>query len=933
MDPARHDRVAELFSRAVELLPEDRSSFLEQQCGNDDDLLSVIQNLLQEDREGSILIDNESPALSEFLEQEHDLSGRTLAHYRIVESVAGGGMATVYRAIDTRLERTVFLKFLPRFVVHDPASRERLLREAQAVASIDHPNVCTVHEVEEADGFIFIVMAFLKGTPLDRVIAKGRLPVKDVIEIAVQIARGLEAAHEKNIVHRDIKPANLMLADTGSGAPLVRILDFGIAQWAEKTGLTQEGLTIGTISYMAPEQINQSRVDARADIWSLGVVMYQMLSGHLPFDQGSVREILAAIAGPAPVDLAAASGVPVELVTILQKMLAKDPHCRYQTMSALITDLEKLPDQSPATDTVVARLRRRPWIAWSIAAAFALGLVVVITRWIKPFAEPEALRVVPLTFYPGHEQNPAISPDGKQVAFVGQGKDGTNPLEIYVQLIGSTEPLRVTRNSAGFEDRSPAWDPTGTRIAFLRLRRDARFAKVMIIPALGGVETDLKVDKVLGLGRLTWSSDGRSLAFSGLNSSDRQAIFELSLSDHTIRERSFPAEGQADCCPQYAPNGGRLAFKRNETEIVVTEEGNRPVRTLPVRASWPGLAWSADGRSLMYSWFGQFAKVNLSNGSVERLGNMFGPNVSDISIRDRRMAYVRWDFEHGIWKIDLRHEHDPIATISATSNVRLIASTLREDSPQFSPDGEWIAFCSERSGAWDIWIGGRDGANLRRLTFFEKQTAGTPRWSPDGKSIVFDVRPPSSIADIYVINVAGGDARRITSGSGGADVPSWSHDGQWIFYHSRPDDQIRKIPAAGGQSLPVTRGGGFEGFASADGRSLYYTKSDNVSGIWRLDFSTGKEEPIPELAQAGQFRHWALGRSGIFFLPNSEAAAKNATVRYFNFATRKIIPVAAVGTLVTAGPGALEVSHDETSLLYVRVERDNHDIMLVENFK
>ena len=346
------------------------------------------------------------------------------------------------------------------------------------------------------------------------------------------------------------------------------------------------------------------------------------------------------------------------------------------------------------------------------------------------------------------------------------------------------------------------------------------------------------------------------------------------------------------------------------------------------------MAWTADGRSLVYSWFGQLAKVDLANSSTKRLGAGFGRNISDVSIRGKRMAYARWDFEHSIWKSHLRRAaNTPAAKITAVSKIQLIASTLREDSPQISPDGEWIAFASERSGSTDIWVGRRDGSRTPACAFLDGQSAGTPRWSPDGKWLAFDVRPPSSKPDIYVVAAAGGAARRLTSKPDGADVPSWSNDGRWIYLHSRSDDQIWKISAEGGEVSPVTREGGFECFESVDGTYLYYSKSDGDSGIWRRDSRTGKEEAVPELAQAGQFRHWALGRDGIFFVPNAEAQSPDAAVRYLNFATRRTIRVAAVGKLVTAGPGALAVSKDEAYLLYVHVERDNRDIMLVENFQ
>ena len=300
-DPAVYKRVAELFSQAAELPVQDQAAFLRDKCGSDTDILRLVQNLLQEDREGPIepelAADRSIPVIHE------DLSGRTLSHYQILRPMGAGGMGVVYRATETRLQRTVALKFLPPFLRHDSASRERFIREARVIASIDHQNVCPVYEIEEADGFIFIAMACLEGTSLEEKIQSGPIPVQRAVSIALQAAYGLQSAHDKGVVHRDIKPANLMLTGTESAEPLVRILDFGVAQWTEKTVLTQEGLRIGTVLYMAPEQVAGSRVDQRADIWSLGVVLYQMLSGRVPFEGSTLRETLAVIAGPQPADL------------------------------------------------------------------------------------------------------------------------------------------------------------------------------------------------------------------------------------------------------------------------------------------------------------------------------------------------------------------------------------------------------------------------------------------------------------------------------------------------------------------------------------------------------------------------------------------------------------------------------------------------------
>jgi dipeptidyl aminopeptidase/acylaminoacyl peptidase len=297
------------------------------------------------------------------------------------------------------------------------------------------------------------------------------------------------------------------------------------------------------------------------------------------------------------------------------------------------------------------------------------------------------------------------------------------------------------------------------------------------------------------------------------------------------------------------------------------------------------------------------------------------------------MAYVHWTLEHSIWQLTLRRTGDGrIPKISAAPPVQLIASTRRDDTPQFSPDGKWIAFSSDRAGSTDIWVGRSDGSGLRRLTFLEG-FAGTPRWSPDGEWIVFDLRPPSSRPDIWLVRVAGGETRQLATNTGGADLPSWSNDGRWIYFHARSDDQIWKVPSEGGKPVPLTRHGGAEGFESVDGRSLYYSKTQDHLGIWRIDLSDGNEAPVPELTGTGDYRQWALGRTGIFFVPNEEAFSKDAALRFFDFATRRIVPVATLGRLVTAGPGALAVSRDETRLLYVHMDRDSRNIMLVENFK
>jgi tricorn protease-like protein len=263
-------------------------------------------------------------------------------------------------------------------------------------------------------------------------------------------------------------------------------------------------------------------------------------------------------------------------------------------------------------------------------------------------------------------------------------------------------------------------------------------------------------------------------------------------------------------------------------QIVVIGPGRGAERVLP--ASGTRLSWTANGRALVYSSFGRLAEVDPVSGSITEpaAATAVGLDISDISIRGNRMAFARWTLEHSIWQLTLRRTGDArTPKMSAAPAVQLISATRPDDTPHFSPDGEWIAFDSQRSGSPDIWIGMRDGSGLRRLTFLNG-FAGTPRWSPDGQWIAFDFRPPYSRPDIWVVRVAGGEPRQLATNMDGANVPSWSNDGRWIYFHSWSDDQIWMIPSRGGKPVRLTRHGGFEGFESMDGKYLYYSKKRTI---------------------------------------------------------------------------------------------------------
>ena len=278
--------------------------------------------------------------------------GRKISHYKVLEKVGEGGMGVVYKAEDTKLGRTVALKFLAAHLLKDAESRKRFEREAKAVAALNHPNICTIHEIDEAEGRTFLALEFIEGESLQARIERGPLPLEDALDLARQTADGLEAAHEKGVVHRDIKPGNLLITPKGQ----LKILDFGLALLTEGSKLTQLDTTLGTIAYMSPEQTMAADTDNRTDIWALGVVLYEMVSGRLPFRGDYDRAVMYSITSEEPEPLTALrTGVPMELEWLINKCLAKQPDGRYQNAADLIVDLTALRKKMEAGKSTIVR--------------------------------------------------------------------------------------------------------------------------------------------------------------------------------------------------------------------------------------------------------------------------------------------------------------------------------------------------------------------------------------------------------------------------------------------------------------------------------------------------------------------------------------------------------------------------------------------------
>ncbi len=303
-----------------------------------------------------------------------NLTGTAISHYKIISKLGEGGMGVVYKAEDTKLKRLVALKFLPSLMAGE-AEKTRFIHEAQAAAALNHPNICTIYEIDEADGQSLIAMEFVEGQSLKAKIEAGPLKLDEALNIAMQVAEGLQAAHEKKITHRDIKPANIMLTHTGQA----KIMDFGLAKLAGRTIVTKEGTTLGTVAYMSPEQAREEEVDQRTDIWSFGVVLYEMITGQHPFKGLYDQAVMYSIMNEAPEPITGLrTGVPMELERIVNKALAKKTNLRYQNIADLLVDLKALEIQTKTSVPSKPSLKAKPSVRKPLLIYSGVTVLVIL---------------------------------------------------------------------------------------------------------------------------------------------------------------------------------------------------------------------------------------------------------------------------------------------------------------------------------------------------------------------------------------------------------------------------------------------------------------------------------------------------------------------------------------------------------------------------
>jgi eukaryotic-like serine/threonine-protein kinase len=739
----------------------------------------------------------------------------TLGHYRIESKLGEGGMGEVYLAEDTKLGRKVALKVLAAALTADAERRSRFEREARTIAALNHPNIVTIHSVEEHAGVVFLTMELVDGKPVSEVIPRDGMTIDALLKMAIPLADAVGAAHQRGITHRDLKPANVMVTDDGR----VKVLDFGLAKIREDAPLegygatvataqlTGEGRIMGTVAYMSPEQAEGKPVDQRSDIFSLGIVLFELATGRKPFAGDSNVSTLSAILKETPRSVTELrQDLPREFARIVRRCLAKDPEERYQTAKDLRNDLRSLKEDLDtgevsrdatrsavttqttavtAPETARRRAATGPVVGALALAGLAGAALVVWWLWGPSRGATPAFASVKLTRLTntGDAALAAISPDGRYVVHVVGRADKPS---LWMRQVSTASNVQIVAPMEGRYD-GLSFSPDGEAVLYVFYPKDSNIASLYQIPVLGGTPRKL-VDDIDT--PPAFSPDGKRMAYIRGLGQQGQAILVATADGTGERRLSLrkPADTYQQTAIAWSPDGRLIAAPigvggpRSNARIVLVDVATGIEKVLGSRAfdAMGQLAWALDGSAVLFDAIeqgqgpganGQVWAMAYPGGDVRRITNDLNNYTSVSASRGgHQLVAVQRELRANLW-VAPAGDASAARQLFSTSNGREGVGGI-----DWTPDGR-ILYSASTRGSWDLWIANGDGTQARQLTT-DPGTEGLPRVSPDGTRVVF-MSDRTGEFQVWICDIDGGNQRQLTK-EGGLD-PTFAPDGSIVF--------------------------------------------------------------------------------------------------------------------------------------------------------